>query len=188
MGAAKTRHAVAIAGGGPTGLMLAGELALAGVDVAIVERRTSQELAGSRAGGLHSRTIEVFDQRGIADRFLAEGQQAQAIGFAGVHFDLSGFPTRHPYSLGLRQNHIERILAGWVDELKVPIYRGMEVTGFVQDDTGVDVEVSDGRSLMAQYLVGCDGGHSLVRKAAGIPFPGSDPTTSNLLAADRLPQ
>jgi len=183
---AMTNHAVVIAGGGPTGLMLAGELALAGVDVAIVERRASQELAGSRAGGLHSRTIEVFDQRGIADRFLAEGQKAQAIGFAGVHFDLSGFPTRHPYSLGLRQNHIERILAGWVDELKVPIYRGIEVTGFAQDDTGVDVELSDGRSLRAQYLVGCDGGRSLVRKAAGIAFPGSDPTTSNLIAEAEL--
>jgi 2-polyprenyl-6-methoxyphenol hydroxylase-like FAD-dependent oxidoreductase len=181
-----TDHGVIIAGGGPSGLMLAGELALAGVDVAIVERRPSQDVAGSRAGGLHSRTLEVFDQRGIADRFLAEGQKAQATGFAGVHFDLSGFPTRHPYSLGLRQNHIERILAGWIDELKVPIYRGIEVTGFAQDDTGVDVELSDGRSLRAQYLVGCDGGSSLVRKAAGIAFPGSDPTTSNLIAEAEL--
>ena len=173
---------VLIAGGGPTGLMLAGELALAGVEIAIVERRASQDLAGSRAGGLHSRTIEVLDQRGIANRFLAEGQKAQATGFAGVHFDLSGFPSRHPYSLGLRQNHIERILAGWVGELKVPIYRGFEVTGFAQDDSGVDVALSDGRSLRANYLVGCDGGRSQVRKAAGIAFPGSDPTTSNLIA------
>lgn len=181
-----TDHAVIIAGGGPSGLMLAGELALAGVDVAIVERRASQDLAGSRAGGLHSRTIEVFDQRGIADRFLAEGQKAQVNGFAGVQFDISGFPTRHPYSLGLRQKHIERILAGWVDELKVPIYRGIETTGFAQDAAGVDVELSDGRSLRAQYLVGCDGGRSLVRKAAGIAFPGSDPTTSNLIAEAEL--
>ena len=177
---------VLIAGAGPTGLMLAGELALAGVNVAIVERRASQELAGSRAGGLHSRTIEILDQRGIADRFLAEGQKAQAIGFAGVHFDLGGFPTRHPYSLGLRQNHIERILAGWIDELKVPIHRGIEVTDFTQDDTGVDVELSDGRALRAQYLVGCDGGRSRVRKAAGIAFPGSDATTSNLIAVAEL--
>src|SRR6195256_1838127 len=181
-----TEHGVIIAGGGPSGLMLAGELALAGVDVAIVERRPSQDVAGSRAGGLHSHPLDVFDPRGIADRFLAEGQKAQATGFAGVHFDLSGFPTRHPYSLGLRQKHIERILAGWVDELKVPIYRGIEVTGFAQDDTGVDVELSDGRSLRAQYLVGCDGGRSLVRKAAGIAFPGSDPTTSNLIAEAEL--
>ncbi|MPZ39660.1 MAG: hypothetical protein GEU95_16700, partial [Rhizobiales bacterium] len=181
-----TDHGVIIAGGGPSGLMLAGELALAGVDVAIVERRRSQDVAGSRAGGLHSRTLEIFDQRGIADRFLAEGQKAQATGFAGVHFDLSGFPTRYPYSLGLRQNHIERILASWVDELKAPIHRGIEVTGFAQDAAGVDVELSDGRSLRAQYLVGCDGGRSLVRKAAGIAFPGSDPTTSNLIAEAEL--
>src|SRR3979411_3397570 len=124
------KHEVVIAGGGPTGMMLAGELTLPGVDVTIVEWRASAELVGSRAGGLHSRTIEVLDQRGIADRFLAEGQKAQATGFAVVHFDLSGFPTRHPYSLGLRQKHIERILAGWVGELKGPIYRGIEVTGF----------------------------------------------------------
>jgi 2-polyprenyl-6-methoxyphenol hydroxylase-like FAD-dependent oxidoreductase len=180
------KHAVVIAGGGPSGLMLAGELALAGIDVAIVERRANQDVTGSRAGGLHSRTLEVFDQRGIVDRFLAEGQKSQATGFAGVRFDISGFPTRHPYSLGLWQNHIERILAGWVAELKVPIYRGIEVTGFAQDESGVDVELSDGRSLRAQYLVGCDGGRSLVRKAAGIEFPGSDPTTSNLIAVAEL--
>ena len=92
-----TEHAVVIAGGGPTGLMLAGELALAEVDVVIVERRASQDLPGTRAGGLHARTIEVFDQRGIADRFLAEGQVAQVAGFAGVRLDISDFPTRHPY-------------------------------------------------------------------------------------------
>jgi 2-polyprenyl-6-methoxyphenol hydroxylase-like FAD-dependent oxidoreductase len=162
--------------------MLAAELALAGVDVAIVERRVSQELPGSRAGGLHARTIEVLDQRGIADRFLAEGQVAQVAGFASVTFDISDFPTRHPYGLGLWQNHIERILAGWVDELPVTIYRGREATGLAQDDTGVDVELSDGQSLRADYLVGCDGGRSLVRKAAGIEFPGWDPTTSALIA------
>ncbi|HEV7461477.1 MAG TPA: FAD-dependent monooxygenase, partial [Solirubrobacteraceae bacterium] len=115
--AAMTRHAVLIAGGGPTGLMLAGELALAGVDVAIVERRAGQDLPGARAGGLHSRTIEVFDQRGIADRFLSEGQVAQVQSFGGSRLDISDFPTRHPYGLGLWQNHIERILAGWVGEL-----------------------------------------------------------------------
>jgi 2-polyprenyl-6-methoxyphenol hydroxylase-like FAD-dependent oxidoreductase len=177
-----TEHAVVIAGGGPTGLMLAGELALAGVDVAIVERRADQNLPGSRAGGLHSRTIEVFDQRGIADRFLSEGQTAQVAGFAGVPLDISDFPTRHPYGLGLWQNHIERIMAEWVGELAVTIYRGHEVTGFAQDDSGVDVELSGGRSLRAQYLVGCDGGRSVVRKAAGIDFPGWDPTTSALVA------
>ncbi len=175
-------HAVVIAGGGPTGLMLAGELALAGIDVAIVERRDSADLAGSRAGGLHARTIEVLDQRGIADRFLSEGQKAQVAAFASVRLDISDFPSRHPYGLGLWQNHIERILAGWIGELAVPIYRGREVTGFAQDDSGVDVELSDGEMLRANYLVGCDGGRSVIRKIAGIAFPGWDPTISNLIA------
>ena len=177
-----TEHAVVIAGGGPTGLMLAGELALAGVDVVVIERRPDQSLPGSRAGGLQSRTIEVLDQRGIADRFLAEGQVAQVAGFGMIRLDISDFPTRHPYGLGLWQKHIERILAGWVAELNVPIHYGTEVTGFAQDDAGVDVALSDGRRVRAQYLVGCDGGRSLVRKAAGIEFPGWDATTSALLA------
>jgi 2-polyprenyl-6-methoxyphenol hydroxylase-like FAD-dependent oxidoreductase len=175
-------HAVVVAGGGPTGLMLGGELALAGVDVAIVERRASQGLIGSRAGGLHSRTIEVLDQRGIADRFLSQGQVAQVAAFCGISLDISDFPTRHNYGLGLWQNRIERMLAGWVDELGVSIHRAREVTDIAQDDTGVDVRLSGGQSLRAQYLVGCDGGRSLVRKAAGIEFPGWDPTTSCLIA------
>ncbi len=162
--------------------MLAGELALTGVDVVIVERRASQDLAGSRAGGLHSRTIEVLDQRGIAGRFLSEGQTVQSGMFAGTRLDISDLPTRHNYVLGLWQNHIERILAGWVGELAVTIYRGCEVTGIAQDDTGVDVELSDGQSLRANYLVGCDGGRSPHRKSAGIEFPGWDPTTSSLIA------
>jgi 3-(3-hydroxy-phenyl)propionate hydroxylase len=177
-----TEHAVVIAGGGPTGLMLAGELALAGVDVAIVERRTGQGLVGSRAGGLHSRTIEVLDQRGIADRFLSQGQVHQVVRFHMMSLDISDFPTRHNYLLGLWQHHIERILAGWVHELKVPIYRGREVTGFAQDDTGVDIDASDSSSLRAEYLVGCDGGHSVIRKTAGIEFAGWDPTMSWLIA------
>jgi 3-(3-hydroxy-phenyl)propionate hydroxylase len=161
--------------------MLAGELALAGVDVAVVERRASQDLAGSRAGGLHSRTIEVLDQRGVAQRFLSQGQLHKVVHFR-IPLDISDFPTRHNYVLGLWQNHIERTLADWVGELRVPIYRAREVTGFKQDDSGVDVELSDGGSLRAEYLVGCDGGRSLIRKAAGIEFPGWDPTTSWLIA------
>ena len=179
-------HAVVIAGGGPTGLMLAGELALAGVDVAIVERRTNQDVIGSRAGGLHARTLELLDQRGIVDRFLAEGQVAQVAGFGGARLDISDFPTRHPYGLGLWQKHIERILAGWVAELPVAMHRGREVTGLVQDASGVDVALSDGSNLRAHYLVGCDGGRSVVRKAAGIKFPGWEATTSNLIAQVEL--
>jgi 2-polyprenyl-6-methoxyphenol hydroxylase-like FAD-dependent oxidoreductase len=181
-----TEPAVVIAGGGPTGLMLAGELALAGVDVAIVERRADQKLAGSRAGGLHARTIEVLDQRGIADRFISQGTIAQVAGFAGIPLDISDFPTRHPYGLALVQNHIERILASWVEELEVRFHRSRDVTGFAQHDAGVDVELSDGTSLRAQYLVGCDGGRSLVRKAAGIAFAGWDPSTSFLIAEVEL--
>ena len=177
-----SEHAVVIAGGGPTGMMLAAELALAKVDVAVVERRASQELDGSRSGGLHSRTIEVLDQRGIADRFLAEGQAMQVQAFAGIPLDISDFPTRHNYGLALWQSHFERILAGWVNELGVPIARNREVTGFAQDDTGVDVELSDGQSLRTDYLVGCDGGRSVIRNAAGIEFPGWDPSTSWLIA------
>jgi 2-polyprenyl-6-methoxyphenol hydroxylase-like FAD-dependent oxidoreductase len=179
---AMTEHAVVIAGGGPTGMTLAAELTLAGVEVAIVERRAGQDLLGSRAGGLQSRTIEVFDQRGIADRFVSEGQVAQVQSFGGIPLDISDFPTRYNHGLGLWQNHIERILAGWVGELDVPIHRGREVTGFAQDDTGVNVELSDGQPLQAQYLVGCDGGRSLTRKAARIDFPGWDPSTSSLIA------
>jgi 2-polyprenyl-6-methoxyphenol hydroxylase-like FAD-dependent oxidoreductase len=177
-----TDHTVVIAGGGPTGMTLAGELALAGIDVAIVERRASQDLTGSRAGGLHARTIEVFDQRGIAERFVSQGQPVQVVGFQMIRLDLSDFPTRHPHTLGLWQAHIERILAEWLGELKVPIYRGREVMGFWQDDTGVDIGLSDAQSMRAEYLVGCDGGRSRVRKAAGIDFPGWDPTTSALIA------
>jgi 3-(3-hydroxy-phenyl)propionate hydroxylase len=182
-----TEHAVLIAGGGPTGLMLAGELALAGVDVAIVERRPNQDLEGRRAGGLLSRTIEILDQRGIADRFVSQGQQHQVSMFTGAKF-MSDLPTRHNYVLGLIQKHIERILAEWVVELKVPIHYGLDVTGFTQDERGVDVALSEGKSLRAQYLVGCDGGRSLVRKTAGIDFPGWDATTSWLLAEVEMTQ
>jgi 3-(3-hydroxy-phenyl)propionate hydroxylase len=186
-----TDHAVVIAGGSLTGMMLAAELTLAGIDVAIVERRATPDLAGSRGGGLHARTIEVLDQRGIADRFLSRGQVAQAAGFSMIRLDISDFPTRHPYGLALWQNRFERILADWVGELAVPVYRGREVTGFTQDDTGVSIDVSGGpsaraRPLRAAYLVGCDGRRSLIRKTAGIEFAGWDPSVSSLVAEVEL--
>src|ERR1700761_5279058 len=173
---------VVIVGAGPTGLMLAGELALAGVEVVVVERRINQELDGRQAGGLQARTIEVLDQRGVAGRLLAAGQTVQVTSFATIRLDISDFPTRHDYLLALGQQRFEEIMAGWVGELGVPGHRGQEMTGFGQDETGVDVELADGRSLRARYLAGCDGGRSVIRKAAGIEFPGWDPTKSNLIA------
>jgi 3-(3-hydroxy-phenyl)propionate hydroxylase len=160
--------------------MLAAELALAGVDAVIVERRPTQELAGSRAGGLHPRTLELLDQRGVADRFVSQGTKHTVVPFH-VPLDLTDCPTRHNYVLGLWQNHTERLLAEWVGELGVPIRRERDVVGFAQADDGVDVALSDGSSLQGAYLVGCDGGRSIVRKAAEIAFPGWDATTSWLI-------
>ena len=173
---------VTIVGGGPAGLMVAGELALAGVDVEILERRSTPDLVGTRARGFHSRTIEIFDQRGIADRFLGEGRTVQAMSFAGTPLEVADLPTRHPYTLGLSQSHIERILRGWVDELGVPIRRGLEVTGFTQDDVGVEVHLAQGDPVRTAYLVGADGGRSVVRRAAGIEFVGAEATRSHLIA------
>ncbi len=178
----RIEHAVLVTGGGPTGLMLAGELALAGVDVVIVERRPSEHFDGPRSRGLHSRTIEILDQRGIVDRFLAEGRPVQIQRFAGNPLDISDFPTRHNYGLALMQKDFERLLGAWTSELAVPIVREREVTGFSQDDSGVNVDLSDGRTLRTAYLVGCDGGRSVIRKAAGIEFRGLDPSTSWLIA------
>lgn len=177
---------VVIAGRGPTGMMLAGELALGGVDVVIVERRRTPELAGSRAGGIHSRTIEILDQRGIADRFLAAGRTAQTARFGTTTLDISDFPTRHPYGLGIWQSHLEPLLAAWLDELGVPVSYGSEVVGFTQDGDGVTVELADGETIRAQYLVAADGGRSAIRKLSGIAFPGSAATVSNLIAEVEL--
>ncbi len=181
-----SEHAVIIVGGGPAGMMLAAELALAKVDVAVVERRDEHVLADARAGGIHSRTIEVLDQRGVADRFLSAGQTVQVATFGATVMDMSDFPSRHPYTLALFQSEIERIMAAWLAELPVQILYGHEVTGFAQDDDGVDVRLSDGGSLRSRYLVGCDGGRSLIRKQAGIEFPGWEATRSNLIAEVEL--
>jgi 3-(3-hydroxy-phenyl)propionate hydroxylase len=173
-------HAVLIAGAGPTGLMLAAELALAGIDVALIERRTTPERIGPGALGLYSRTLEILDQRGVAERFITQGTKHPAVHFH-IPLNISDLPTRHNYTLGLKQKHTERILAEWVEELRVPILRGREVTGFVQHDTGVEVTLADGQTLRAEYLVGCDGGRSVIRKTAGIEFPGWDATMSWLI-------
>lgn len=177
---------VIVAGGGPTGMMLAAELALAGVETLLVERRPTPDLAGSRAGGLQSRSLEILDQRGVLDRFLAAGRTAQVNGFGWIKLDLSDFPTRHPYGLALWQNEIERLLAGWLDDLPVTVLRGAEVTGFRETDAGIEVDLADGRRLHSAWLVGCDGGRSRVRKMAGIAFPGTEPTTSNIIAEVQL--
>jgi 3-(3-hydroxy-phenyl)propionate hydroxylase len=177
-----TDHDVVIAGGGPTGMVLGAELLLGGVDAVIVERRAGPELDGSRAGGLHARTLEVLDQRGVADRYVAEGQPMATVGFAGATLPLDDLPSRHRHGLALWQRDVERITAGWLAELGVPFVRQVEVTGFAQDDDGVDVHLSDGRTLRTRYLVGCDGGRSTVRKAAGIAFPGLDATRSWMIA------
>ncbi|QND44481.1 hypothetical protein HB780_01400 (plasmid) [Rhizobium lusitanum] len=174
-------HEVIIAGGGPTGLMMAGELALASVDVAIVERRINQDVEGSRASGLHPRSIEVLDQRGLADHFIAQGKKHYVVPFAGVVLDASDRQTRHNYTLALWQERIERGLADWISELPVHVYRGCEITGFVQRDADVEIALDDGRILRSKYLVGCDGGRSLVRKTAGIDFPGWEPALSYLI-------
>lgn len=173
---------VVVVGGGPAGMMLAGELALAGVDVEVLERRPPGESTQTRAGGIHSRTIEILDQRGIADRFLTAGQTAQTARFGGSVLDIGDFPTRHPYGLALWQNRMQPIFEHWIGQLGVTVRRGAEVVAVAQDDTGVDVALADGERMRAGWLVGADGGRSTVRKAAGIEFAGWPATRSNLIA------
>ena len=171
-----------VAGARPTGLALAGELALAGVDVSIVERRPDQALAGSRAGGLGARTLEVLDQRGIVERFLAQGQKAQVTGFAVTRLDISDFPTRHNYRLGLRQKHIEHILARMDRRARGADLQGARPGGLRAGRGGRHHRDFRGVALRAAYLVCCDGGRSLVRKTAAIAFPGWEATTRSIVA------
>lgn len=173
---------VTVVGGGPTGLVLAGELALAGVDVEVLERRATPDLIGTRARGFHARTTEIFDQRGIADRFLAAGQAVPALRFGDTPLPVEALPTRHPYTLALGQSGVERVLAGWVEELGVTVRRGIEVVGLTQDGDGVDVQLAGGKVRRTAYLVGADGGRSAVRRAAGIELVGAEATRSYLVA------
>ena len=175
-------HAVVIAGGGPTGLMLAGELALAGVDVASSSGAPIRSSSARARAGCTRAPSKCSTSAASPSDSSRRDRSAQVTGFGGTRLDISDFPTRHTYGLALRQKHIERILADWVAELRGADPHGREITGFVQDEAGVDVALADGESLRAQYLVGCDGGRSVIRKAAGIDFPGWDPTTSNILA------
>ncbi|WP_433323055.1 FAD-dependent monooxygenase [Spirillospora sp. CA-294931] len=171
---------VVIVGAGPTGLMLACELRLAGARVVVLDRlaRRGEE---SRAGGLHARTLEVFDQRGILDRVAARGRMVRAAHFSALWLDMSGSETRHPYLLGILQVELERVLEARAAELGVRVRWSSEVTGLDQDDTGVEVRLAGSAPLRARYLVGCDGGRSTVRKLAGIGFPGTDATMTALL-------
>ncbi|NUQ87215.1 MAG: hypothetical protein HOQ43_01940 [Glycomyces artemisiae] len=176
-----TQPQAVIAGAGPTGLMLACELRLAGVDVLVLERDTAPRTVESRAGGLHARTLEVLDQRGLADRFLASGQRRPGAHYAGLPLDLSDLPTRYPFLLFLLQSEVERLLAERAVETGAVILRGTELTGFAQDEDGVTVDLADGSRLRADYLVGCDGGRSTVRRLARIGFPGTPATMTAML-------
>ncbi|MDN3028472.1 FAD-dependent monooxygenase [Streptomyces sp. S.PB5] len=180
---------VVIAGAGPTGLMLACELRLAGVDVMVVER-LAERTGESRAGGIHSRTLEVLDQRGVLDRFLAEGELQPVGHFSGLYLDFDESESRHPYPLMILQSAIERLLEEWAGELGVRVRRSAGVRGLDQDADGVTVELDTApapETLRARYLVGCDGGRSTVRKLAGIGFPGTEATMTALIGDVELP-
>ncbi|MFE9453838.1 FAD-dependent monooxygenase [Streptomyces sp. NPDC006739] len=170
--------------------MLACELRLSGVDVVVLER-LAERTGESRAGGMHSRTLEVLDQRGVLDRFLAVGQP-QAVGhFSGLYLEFDESESRHAYPLMILQSDIERLLEEWAAELGVRVRRSSEVSGVRQDETGVTVELLTGEgapaTLRARYLVGCDGGRSTVRKLAGIGFPGTEATMTALIGDVELP-
>jgi 2-polyprenyl-6-methoxyphenol hydroxylase-like FAD-dependent oxidoreductase len=173
---------VIIVGGGPTGFMLAGELRLHGVHVVVLER-DAEPTKVVRALGLHVRSIEVMDQRGLLERFLAHGRQYPVGGFfAGITKPSPDrLDTTHPYVLGIPQTITDRLLAERASELGAEIRRGCEVVGLSQDDHGVTAELADGARLRSRYLVGCDGGRSTVRKLLGVGFPGEPSGVETLL-------
>jgi 2-polyprenyl-6-methoxyphenol hydroxylase-like FAD-dependent oxidoreductase len=172
---------VVIAGGGPTGLMLAGELRLQGVRALVLEK-DAEPTRSVRALGLHVRSIEVLDQRGLLDRFLALGRQHPLGGFAGIDKPTPDrLDTAHPYVLGIPQTVTERLLADHALEVGAEIRRGCELVGLSQDDDGVTAELADGTQLRTRYLVGCDGGRSTVRKLIGVGFPGEPSRVDTLL-------
>jgi 2-polyprenyl-6-methoxyphenol hydroxylase-like FAD-dependent oxidoreductase len=174
---------VIVAGGGPTGMMLAAELRLHGVDVMVVER-DPEPAKLVRSLGLHVRSIEVMDQRGLLERFLELGTKYELRGsFAGITKPSQGkVDTAHAYLLGIPQNLTDRLLAEHAAEVGADIRRGSAVVGLSQDDDGVTAELADGSTVRAQYLIGCDGGRSTVRKLLGVGFPGEAAKTETLLA------
>ncbi|TQC42155.1 rifampin monooxygenase [Rhodococcus sp. WS4] len=173
---------VIVAGGGPTGLMLASELRLHGVHVLVLEK-DAEPTRHVRSLGLHARSIEVMDQRGLLDRFLALGKQYPVGGFfAGITKPQPDrLDTAHPYVLGIPQPVTERLLTEHAAELGAPIRRGCELVGLSQDDHGVTAVLADSTQLRSRYLVGCDGGRSTVRKLLGVGFPGEPTRVESLL-------